>query len=149
VLAVLLAATALPADAAPTAEPPPFSEVIEVQELELEVVATDRQGAAVRNLAAADFQVFEDGVQVPLSHFERVGPESGPETAAGSPPAPAAEDPGLQVAIFLDEVHVSAASRRRLGAGSRSSGNAHPAVPATAQPAGLAPLSLGEREGRG
>ena len=99
-------------------EPPPFSEVIEVQELEIEVVATDRHGNAVRDLGADDFRIYEDDVAVPLSHFARVDPPASGARRAGSAdgsavPA-AAEDGGIQVAIFLDEVHVSAASRRRL-----------------------------------
>ena len=97
------------------AETPPFSEVIEVQELEIEVVATDREGAAVRDLTAADFRVFEDGVAVPLSHFSLVGPRRpGDARRVGPGAEPAETAAGIQVAIFLDEVHVGAASRRRL-----------------------------------
>src|SRR5688572_18453213 len=95
VLAGLLAAAG-----APAAEPPPFTEVIEVQELEIEVVATDREGAAVRDLTAEDFRVFEDGVAVPLSHFSLIGGATGAAgrtAAAGGSAATAADGAGIQV----------------------------------------------------
>ncbi len=118
---VTLALAALPllsasaAAAAATVEAPTFGEVVDVQLVAVEAVVIDANGREVTDLQPGDFSLFEDGAPVPLEHVEYVGKPAA-AGAGGSAPAPAAEVGGapLQLAIFLDEVHVGAASRMRI-----------------------------------
>jgi VWFA-related protein len=91
-------------------EVPRFREVIEAPLVELEILVTDGAGRAVTGLAAQEFQIFENDVEVPLSHFAIVG-EAPP---AGAAAALAADEAGIHLAVFVDDVHVGVASRRRL-----------------------------------
>lgn len=108
-LLLLVCPPALPAATDP-AELAPFGVAIDVPLVELEVVVTGPGGAAVGGLAAGDFKVFEDDVAVTIEHFERVDGARRPGRDEGE----GAGARGLSLAIFLDDVHVGAASRRRL-----------------------------------
>ncbi len=111
-LAALIAAASGPL----AAQPADLVEHVEVQRVNLEVFAVDADGAPVRDLAATDFAVFEDGQPVPLRNFSRI------ETAAGGPAraAPAAgqdaaADPQPSyVAFFLDELRPVSQGRREI-----------------------------------
>ncbi len=59
---------------------------IEVRQVLVPVVVTDRAGRHVTGLKAEDFKVFEDGVEQPIVSF-------GTELAPGAPSAPAAPTP--------------------------------------------------------
>jgi VWFA-related protein len=107
-LAAALALGAGPAGAQET--PAAFGERLEVQLVNLEVLATDGRGEPVTDLEASDFRVFEDGAEVTLTHFSRVEDS---EPAGAEDPGGAAGR-GVHLALFLDEVHVGAASRRRV-----------------------------------
>ena len=50
-----------------------FGERIEVELVDVEVIVTDRDGAIVSGLEAADFTIFEDDLEVPVKHFTRFG----------------------------------------------------------------------------
>jgi len=71
---------------------PAFPSRVEV--VTLDVVVVDKQGRAVRGLAAADFTVFEDGRPQVVVAFEAVDLKAGPAAvpATGSPP-PEARSP--------------------------------------------------------
>ena len=83
---------------------PAFPSRVEV--VTLDVVVVDKQGRAVRGLAAADFTVFEDGRPQVVVAFEAVDLKAGPAAvpAAGLPgPAPttSALPPGERAFVFL------------------------------------------------
>jgi VWFA-related protein len=68
------------------AAPPQFGEVIEVNVVNVDVQVTDRDGRPVTDLRREDFEVFEDGKRVELTHFRAVKPD-----VAGARPAPPEE----------------------------------------------------------
>jgi VWFA-related protein len=103
--------------ATPTGDAPAFGEVLDVQLVTVEAVVLDRDGKPVTDLQSADFRLFEDDTAVPLEHVEFVGLPRTTTTAKQPATAGTAEeavDAPLQLAVFLDEVHVSAGSRLRM-----------------------------------
>lgn len=98
--------------------PPRFGEVIEVPLVELELLATGRDGAPIDDLAAGEIRVFEDDVEVKLDGFERRARAANDATSrSGRPPSTSVapgDGPDRYLAIYLDEVHVGPAGRRRL-----------------------------------
>ena len=95
-------------------EAPTFGEVVDVQLVAIEVVATDEHGQAITDLAPTDFSVFEDGAPVTLDHVELVRRGAATPAASGAAATastPGEESPPAHVAVFIDEVHVSASSR--------------------------------------
>jgi VWFA-related protein len=98
-LAFALLATAGPASAQEPAET--FGERIDVELVDFQVVVTDAEERPVEGLTVEDFEVFEDGRPVALSHFVAVGPSPAASPAEGeAPPAP----PDLALAVFLGEL---------------------------------------------
>ena len=99
--------------------PPRFDEVIEVPVVELELLAADRDGRPVDDLRLEEIRVFEDDRPVAIATFQQL---RGTATAGagratergGAAGAPAPDRSDRYVAIYLDEVHVGPASRRRL-----------------------------------
>jgi VWFA-related protein len=91
---------------------PRFGEVVDVPLVELELLVAGRDGAPVDDLGAAEIKVFEDGTEVALTSFERLTGAAPPEK--GTQAAPSGIAPDRYVAVFLDEVHVGPAGRRRL-----------------------------------
>lgn len=80
----LLAQVPTPAPASPTSKPTFQSGVSEVV---IDVVVRDKKGRAVRNLTRKDFQIFEDGVEQPLTGARLVGvQESTAAAPAGTQP---------------------------------------------------------------
>lgn len=115
-----VAALALAAGPARAQEPLDlFLDTVDVNLINVEVMVTDADGNPVTGLAREDFEVFEDGRPVELTHFHaveerRLVPESGTEPA--EPDAgPAAEDApitrNLQLVVFVDELNLAAANR--------------------------------------
>jgi VWFA-related protein len=101
-----------------------FGESIDVRVVNLEVYVTDRDGRRVTDLRREDFELFEDGRKVEISHFESyapgavtgasagIAPAPGtPGASAGSPEPPPA-DP-LYLVVYVDNVNVGAAHRAR------------------------------------
>ena len=110
----------------PAATPPVFSERTEVTVVNVDVVVTDRDGAPVRGLTAADFEVLRGGAPVPIVNFYAVeggrpGPSPGAPTTQGgpgagspaiaAPAAPKLEPPSL--IVFIDQTNLKPASRQR------------------------------------
>ena len=102
--------------ATPAGEAPAFGEVVDVQLVVVEAVVLDERGKPVLDLQPGDFALFEDEKPMTLEHVELVGASASGDRATGSPGATAAtaDMPPLHLAIFLDEVHVGAASRMRI-----------------------------------
>ncbi len=87
----LLLASSTPAVAAkPPADPapPPFGEVVEVNLITIEVRATDRTGQPIAGLDRRDFQFFEDGKPVEITHFASIEPAAANSPAPAAPAAP-------------------------------------------------------------
>lgn len=103
-----------------------FSEVIEVQLVNVEVWVTDAKDRPVMGLTATDFEILEDGRPVEISHFAEIQPDAAPvsgvtRTAAVAPAAPEsvqgtepepATDPSHLV-IYFDDLHLSPSGRKR------------------------------------
>jgi VWFA-related protein len=109
--------------AAQNPEPYRFGEVVEVQLVNVEAWVTDGKGNPIKGLAAADFEILEDGEPVEITHFaeldgdrevmtsvERVLAAADPEE---SPPPPPAVDPNHLV-LYFDQLHLKPAGRNRL-----------------------------------
>jgi VWFA-related protein len=97
ILSILLALGSLDAATAQQEPPPTFTEQMEVTEVLLDVVVTDRNGNLVAGLGPADFVVEEDGREIKLTgadfyttrygagtHSDSTAP-SGPETLGAIP----------------------------------------------------------------
>ena len=99
--------------ATPSGDAPAFGEVVDVQLVTVEAVVLDGDGKTIADLQPADFKLFEDGALVAIEHVELVGGGAaalqGSVTVTSS--AEAAADAPLSLAVFVDEVHVSAGSR--------------------------------------
>jgi len=107
----------------PTSETKPVTESVQVHVVNVEVYVTDHQGRPVTDLAAADFEVEEDGKPVALTNFfaarrpvstePTVLPTSSPSSSATPPsvlppgPAPIAEEQRLNLVVFVDNGNIS------------------------------------------
>jgi hypothetical protein len=70
---------------------------VQVQQVLVPVIVTDRKGHFVTDLKASDFKVFEDGVEQKLAAFttqENAGPELVPSDAGPGPRVAAPPPPG-------------------------------------------------------
>src|SRR3954452_5567068 len=118
--ALLLAAWAPAFSATP---PPPgapsFGEAVEVNVVNIDVYATDKQGHRVTGLGKDDFELLEDGKRVTISNFEVVDGGQGAAVtaaapaAAGSPAAPGAPEDALNLVVYFDDFNLGPAHRAR------------------------------------
>ncbi len=127
-----------PAEKAEVTEESTFFASVDVRVVNIEVVVTDRSGQPVPGLTASDFELYEDGKRVEISHFYGPGTAGGAaqESEASAPTttttleAPAAPtEPGvprtgslddtpegrLQLAVFVDHLSLPPFARKRLG----------------------------------
>ena len=91
-----------------------FFAPVEVSVINVEVLVTDRRGRPVADLTSGDFEVFEDGEPVGITHFHAapgVISKGASSTAPISPEAEADQDLYLTV-VFVDN-HLSVANKRR------------------------------------
>lgn len=97
-----------------------FLETVEVHLVNIEVVAVDASGQPVLGLTRDDFELFEDGAPVPVTHFfaveEAVRVEAGgaAEAPEGANPAPPREEEARHVVVFIDHLNLSPQNRRRV-----------------------------------
>lgn len=102
-------------------DPSGFAETVDVELVNVEAWVTDRKGRSVTGLGVEDFEVFEDGVRVTISHFAEIedpllatgelatrSPAAETETVEGT-----VEDPGHLV-LFFDESQLAVGSRKRV-----------------------------------
>ncbi len=125
-LAVALLVTTALADETEPAADTFFTDRIQVEVVEVEVFVRDRQGNAVTDLAAGDFEVFEDGQRVELTNFHRVvaGNREAPDAPApvpGAEPrapsiefAPARPEDPLYLVLYVDNANIRMGNRRRV-----------------------------------
>ncbi|MCY3966395.1 MAG: VWA domain-containing protein [Acidobacteria bacterium] len=126
VLAAALVALAPAAAPAQTqdADRPAFSEVVDVQLVNVEVWVSDNRGRPVTGLSLEDFEVREDGRPVTVEFFSevtdavaaRTAAEPGDQTAdtvqqaaAGAVPAEPAH-----LVLYFDDLHLGPSSRKRV-----------------------------------
>ncbi|HKI00796.1 MAG TPA: VWA domain-containing protein [Thermoanaerobaculia bacterium] len=123
---LLVAGSALAAQAPATPPPPSFGEAVEVNVVNIEVFVTDRDGKRVTGLRKEDFQVLEDGKAVEVTNFAAVakpvpagsGPAApaAPSQAAAPPPAAAPEataEDWLNLVVLVDDLHLRPENRKR------------------------------------
>jgi VWFA-related protein len=60
--------------------------VVSTSEVRLDAVVKDKKGRPVKDLAAADFEVYEDGVRQEVQSFRQVGGGTAPDAAKGAKP---------------------------------------------------------------
>lgn len=106
-------------------EPPSFSEVVDVQLVNVEVWVSDRRGNPVTGLGPDDFEVREDGEPVTVQFFNEVAGavSARPAGESGDPapapePGPAATGSGAaaepaHLVLYFDELHLGPASRKQ------------------------------------
>ena len=128
---LLLLTAATPALAASPASPvsragaPSFGEMLEVNVVNVDVTATDKDGRRVTGLKKDDFELLEDGKRVAISNFEAAlpgtlqtggSPAGGASTGASTGPAGAARpaDEALNLVIFFDNLDLRPAHRTRV-----------------------------------
>lgn len=80
------AAPAAPGAAVDDGRPLAFEDLIEVSEVFLDVLVTDADGRPVTGLGAADFDVREDGEEVPITGLAYYGTRYGAGGSAETPP---------------------------------------------------------------
>ena len=85
---------------------------VDVQQVLVPVVVTDKKGHHVSGLHAADFQVFEDGVQQQIAAFRSETAGSVADIGALSKPA-VQSAPRHTFVICLDTLHATPASTAR------------------------------------
>lgn len=119
---ILLVLAVSPLLAQTTATPRSFSDVIDVEVVNLEVYVSDKSGEPVKGLTREDFELRTDGKPVEISNFyaveggERVVgelaslPQAGRETRLETADAP---EP-LFLVVFVDNVHLSSFGRNRV-----------------------------------
>lgn len=110
-----------------------FGETVSVELVNVEVWVTDRRGNPVTGLAAEDFELYEDGERVEVSHFaayEPTGAPAGSEAPEGRIEAgaplrveveegvsrweAATEDNRLHLGIFVDNWNLAPGDRSRV-----------------------------------
>ena len=104
-------------------EPYRFGEVVDVQLVNVEAWVTDGRGAPIKGLSAADFEIFEDGKPVEISHFAEIDGDRQVlrsverVLAAADPEAPPLEPPAVDpshLVLYFDQLHLKPAGRNRL-----------------------------------
>ncbi len=104
-----------------------FSDVIDVRVINVEVVVTDKSGELITGLSRDDFEVFEDGEPVELVNFYAIdestadlgqgavtGQGSVTGQAAAPPGLPTGATQGLNLVVFIDNVHIQPQNRKLL-----------------------------------
>jgi VWFA-related protein len=123
-MSALLLAAWTPAFSASPPAAPSFGEVVEVNVVNVDVYATDKNGHRISGLGKDDFELREDGKRVAISNFEVVGSSGSSQTgspqvgvsAAGSSQAKAErapEDP-LSLVIYFDDFNIRPPHRARV-----------------------------------
>ena len=81
-----------------------LSDVVEVTVVNVDIVATDRDGRPAHDLTRQNFRVFDNDKPVEIDYFGRGG-------AGGDPAAAELLREPLSIAFFFDNTHLSVASR--------------------------------------
>jgi VWFA-related protein len=105
----------------PAAETPKLSESIDVRVIGIDVVVTDKKGNPVTGLTKDDFQVFENGVEKPISNFYEIeGKTAAQAVVVPTPgvPAPPKEEINEQlrrrIILYIDNLSLAPFNRNRV-----------------------------------
>jgi len=106
--ATLLGAGWLAADGPDETPSATFYEPLHVPLVNVEVVVTDRAGEPILGLSERDFEVFEDGQPVAITHF-LAATDQAPHTVAGDPRSsdPEKQLHDLYLALYIDDLNVN------------------------------------------
>jgi VWFA-related protein len=96
------------------------SVVLSAREVVLDVVVRDKKGRPVKNLAASDFEVYEDGVRQQIESFRLVSREPAAEPSPKESPAPPAAPPPPSPPRSLSELNFIALVFDRLSPNARA-----------------------------
>ncbi|HTG32734.1 MAG TPA: VWA domain-containing protein [Thermoanaerobaculia bacterium] len=107
-----------PAFSASPPAAPSFGEAVEVNVVNVDVYATDKNGHRINGLGKGDFELLEDGKRVAISNFEVVvasAPQAGGVPAGSAPPGAAVtlEDP-LNLVVYFDDFNIRPPHRTRV-----------------------------------
>ena len=100
-----------------------LSELVEVHLVNVEVWVTDRKGNPIHGLRKADFELFEDGRPMEITHLTEIrgrrqatapDPPPGPSSVESEPPPPATESAPAHLVLYFDQMHMGATSVRRI-----------------------------------
>jgi len=107
-----------------TGELPKLTESIDVRVIGVDVVVTDRKGNPVTGLSKDDFQIFENGIEKPISNFFEVEGKTATQVvtvpAAGAPAAPPPpkeeinEQLRRRIIIYVDNLSLAPFNRNRV-----------------------------------
>lgn len=120
-LLFILLASVLTAQEAGTGEAP-FFESVDVEIVNVEVFVTDRKGNPVTGLSREDFRLLVDGAEVPVSNFyaqadgrptDRVSPGDAVPPPEDIDPVAIPVEQRLHLVVFVDNLHLRAANRKR------------------------------------
>lgn len=115
----LALATALSFLRALSAQETPFTESISVRVVNVDVIATGKDGLFVPDMRREDFELLEDGKPVDIAYFALYG--AGPLAAPGEPAAPVTADesaplppPPATYAVLVDQTQLRGGERNAL-----------------------------------
>jgi VWFA-related protein len=105
-------------------ELPKLTENIDVRVIGVDVVVTDKKGAAVTGLSKDDFQIFENGIEKPISNFYEIeGKVAAQVVTVPVPGAPAAPPPPKEeineqlrrrIILYIDNLSLAPFNRNRV-----------------------------------
>ena len=106
------------------AETPRLTESIDVRVIGVDVVVTDKKGNAVTGLTKDDFQIFENGIEKPISNFYEIeGKTATQAVTVPAPGAPAAPPPPKEevneqlrrrIILYIDNLSLAPFNRNRV-----------------------------------
>ena len=108
----------------PQTEMPKLTENIDVRVIGVDVVVTDKKGNTVNGLTKDDFQIFENGIEKPISNFYEIEGKTAtqavtvPVPGAPAAPPPAKEEINEQlrrrIILYIDNLSLAPFNRNRV-----------------------------------
>ncbi|MCK5375890.1 MAG: VWA domain-containing protein [Acidobacteria bacterium] len=84
-----------------------FYQPLSVPLVNVEVIATDSDGAPIRGLTKSDFEIFEDGEPVAITHFFAADSRAeAPQSAGARSTVPGSINQDLYLVVYLDDATV-------------------------------------------
>jgi len=123
-LIAALTAGPLAAQQKPAERTLPFTETVDVRVIGVDVVVTDKKGKAVTGLTKDDFQIFENGIEKPISNFYEIEGKAAtqavvvPVPGATATPPPAKTEINEQltrrIIFYIDNLSLEPFNRNRV-----------------------------------
>lgn len=104
------------AQSEPTASPASFTERVEVNVINVDVVVTDRSGKPIPGLTEEDFEVYDQGARVAITNFAALQEPRHDAGAIGTALGAAGQTAGepLQLVVLLDNVNTRPQNRAHM-----------------------------------